>query len=67
MKAEDYPFTSLDGIAGTCKATSPGTYNMLLNKSQPSSWANGTDRMIAQLAKGPVVVAVDGTFMSDYA
>ena len=32
---------------------------MLLDRNQPSSWVNGTDTMLAQLAKGPVIVGVD--------
>ena len=40
---------------------------MFLNPTKPFTWANGTNLMIAQLAKGPVGVAVDARNWRSYA
>ena len=39
----------------------------LLDKTQPFTWVNGTDAMLTQLAKGPVIVGVDATGWQQYA
>ena len=40
---------------------------MFLNSARPYSWANGTDLMLAQLAKGPLAIVVDASNWSSYA